>query len=199
MRYEPTPPDYLGVLRTPGGIPFAKEYQRTDENMLTAFNFVPHCTEFIVEWSFGKVYPPQAGATLAGQMIWYGMNSTSTPGVYPYSDTRIPGLPVYSAYAMPYRKLDGTIATRPVNVNVIHGPLAPPLGNGSPHEYYYFGHVDPTYSPPANDAAAPPSVPWPWPRLIRITMSIVDPSDPLREQTYQFVFEVHTNPDDKQF
>lgn len=37
------------------------------------------------------------------------------------------------------------------------------------------------------------TLPWPWPRLIRVTFSLTDPSDPTTEQTYQFVFPI--NPD----
>ena len=36
----------------------------------------------------------------------------------------------------------------------------------------------------------PATIPWAWPKLLRITISLVDPTDPLREQTFQFIIEV---------
>lgn len=69
-----------------------------------------------------------------------------------------------------------------------------------------FGYVDPTfaYHPPATGVGSagssehdratrpdePTSVACPWPKLIRVTVSLVEPSDPLSEQTYQFIFRV---------
>jgi len=64
--------------------------------------------------------------------------------------------------------------------------------DGRPHVemYSYFGWVDPFYDPTVFGAGAPKSVEWPWPRLIRVTMRLADPVDPLIEETFQFVFEV---------
>ncbi len=67
----------------------------------------------------------------------------------------------------------------------------------------YFGYVDPSFNPePGSQAGyrvgaldAPtdskvPTLPWAWPKLLRVTMTLVDPSDPAIEQTYQWIFEV---------
>jgi type II secretory pathway pseudopilin PulG len=71
--------------------------------------------------------------------------------------------------------------------------------------YSLFGYVDPTfwYRDPAWAAAGsagapylerqpgePDSAAWVWPKLIRVTMTLVDPSEPLREETFQFIFSV---------
>ncbi len=92
MRYEPSPPDFLGVLSgsaTPG---FAKEYQRTDQTMLSASNFAPGCSEFIVEWSFGVAYPPSDNRGRAGQLMWHGMQRAA--GVTPHRSARLRRPPV---------------------------------------------------------------------------------------------------------
>src|SRR4030095_4224957 len=57
-----------------------REYRKTDELMLTASNFVPHGTEFIVEWSCGHAYPTTTPAPpwmppgQGGQLIWHGLD-----------------------------------------------------------------------------------------------------------------------------
>ena len=62
-----------------------------------------------------------------------------------------------------------------------------------------FGNGDMWYDvpPPGNttstekaDPREPGTVPWPWPKMVRITISIADPSEPMREQTFQFVVEI---------
>lgn len=67
----------------------------------------------------------------------------------------------------------------------------------------YFGYMDPSFNPePGSQAGykvgvldAPkdskvPTLPWAWPKLLRVTMTLVDPSDPAIEQTFQWIFEV---------
>lgn len=60
--------------------------------------------------------------------------------------------------------------------------------------YTTFGYVDPSFAPgqgPLTRNNQPATMPVPWPKLIRVTMSLVDPGDPpSAEQTYQFIFEV---------
>jgi prepilin-type N-terminal cleavage/methylation domain-containing protein len=70
--------------------------------------------------------------------------------------------------------------------------------------YSCFGYVDPTfgYIPPRGTPGnngpepvtprpgEPQSVSVPWPKLIRVTISLVEASEPLKEQTYQFIFEL---------
>src|SRR5690606_13906534 len=74
MRCELAPPNLLGL--NAAGLPDStnwtfRDERRMDQLMLTASNFVPHCTEFMVEWSFGL--PAQTtGSTLTGELQWYG-------------------------------------------------------------------------------------------------------------------------------
>jgi hypothetical protein len=187
IRCEPSPPDLLGV-RGSGGLPYNREYKRTDQNMLSSFNFVPHCTEFIVEYSFGKVYPPTH--IRAGQLIWHGMNTPERPDVRPYRDPANNGWDIYN---MPYRNANGSQGTWQVKLDTIRIPTAP-FGGGRPPEYSYFGYVDPSYRPV--NAGDPETIAWAWPKLIRVTISLVDPTDPLTEQTYQFIFTTPGNPED---
>ena len=96
--------------------------------------------------------------------------------------------------------------TWPVNPELIHGRRTSeedkPLTS-------YFGYFDPTFNPdlrgdtpnsgPDGDVeddgdALSPTLPWAWPELIRITLTLTDPIDPTFEQTFQFVFETPGNP-----
>jgi len=73
----------------------------------------------------------------------------------------------------------------------------------------FFGYFDPTFDPtnidgvaPAddngdgvlnndpNDALNASTMPWAWPKLIRITVSLVDPAEPGLEETFQYVLEI---------
>jgi prepilin-type N-terminal cleavage/methylation domain-containing protein len=84
-------------------------------------------------------------------------------------------------------------------------------------QYSYFGYFDPTYSLNLNDQSvlqresvvdvnrngrydpeqgdvirSPESLPWPWPTMLRITVTLADPADPRIEQTFQFVLRLPT-------
>lgn len=264
VRYELTPPNLLGNIESPSGNVYDKDYYRSDQMMLTASNFVPGCTEFIVEWSFGKAYPSTDTQGRAGQLIWHGLERragvTSTGqaayAALPYGD---PISNNADLYQMPYRRMDGTTGYWPPlpdedtttvanpapgvrhNVNLLR--IYNPFGGSNTPEYSYFGYVDPSYrmrslwtdsdgdgffdsgeayedlnnngrrdTSPAEIAEAiigngdmwydpnvngerpdprePGSIPWAWPRLVRFTISLADPTDPLREQTFQFVVEI---------
>jgi type II secretory pathway pseudopilin PulG len=273
MRYELTPPNYLGNLGTTNGAVYDKDYYRVDQGMLTASNFVPGCTEFIVEWSFGKAYPAGDPQGRDGQLIWHGLarpagvTPTGQPAyaALPYGDVANSGADLF---LMPYRRNNGTTGywpplftedissgstpSFPVNrallttnqINVIR-QVANPFGPAPANivEYSYFGYVDPTYrlrsawtdldndgvfdageafedtdadgnrdatdepilgngdmwfdpsvAGEVPDPNEPGTIPAPWPRLIRITLSLADPADPLREQSFQFVVEVPEGP-----
>ena len=53
MRGEPDPPAYFTTLSD--GDSLAASIRRADKKMLTSSVFLPRCTEFIVEWSFGEL------------------------------------------------------------------------------------------------------------------------------------------------
>ncbi|MEO0513053.1 MAG: type II secretion system protein [Planctomycetota bacterium] len=52
-RFEPAPPGFYRNLQDSGD-PLVSQVFRSDKAVLTASNFGPRCTEFIVEWSFGE-------------------------------------------------------------------------------------------------------------------------------------------------
>ncbi|MEO0716958.1 MAG: hypothetical protein AAFY58_08210 [Planctomycetota bacterium] len=67
-----------------------------------------------------------------------------------------------------------------------------PLPFGTGPATATFGFIDPTF----NSATADDLVmPWPWPKLIRVTVTIADEIDPTIEQTFQFVLEAPGTPD----
>lgn len=57
----------------------------------------------------------------------------------------------------------------------------------------YFGYYDPTFAPDVT-SGDPPSLPWPWPKMIRVTFTLTDPNDPSIEQSFQYVFNVPPDP-----
>ncbi|MBL8764030.1 MAG: type II secretion system protein [Phycisphaerae bacterium] len=183
MRAEPSPPDYLGVGLSSGG---QFDYQRSDQMALCAFNLLPRCSEFIVEWSFGD--------TAGGQPIWHGLprrvdanNDGKIDQLDPLvADSYVNG-PVFNQQ---WVDANNMLQTRAVPNGLIHG--AKNVTTGAVQFFSYFGYLDPTYS--AVNASDPETMPWAWPSLVRITISLVDPSDPGLEQTYQYILNTPGNP-----
>lgn len=85
MRYEASPPDLfdrarLAVVSNPERDP---SVLRADQLMVASSVFVPRCTDFVVEWSFGSVdNQPQPGQTAlprrsdsptVGRTLWHGL------------------------------------------------------------------------------------------------------------------------------
>lgn len=225
MLYAPTPPDFTGNVSNGGPWNDDEPFRQQDQAMLSASNFVVGCTEFVVEWSWGDVYPMESNNANAvtgrvGQLIWHGLPRWDDLN----GDGRInTGEPVFAA---PYRNQDFTGSgswdpglgydrysyavssnvIRNVRSTLIHWPTT--VGSqderGQPSTlpapgvplYSFFGYIDPTYQRPFNTttnepfAGAPETIDWPWPKLLRFTITIVDPVDPTIEQTFQFVVEV---------
>lgn len=212
MRCELNPPDYLGSIGASGsqGIAFgdAESWRRTDQVMLTSSNFVPGCSDFIVEWSFGQVITHDMDANERGKLIWHGLKRDNADGsdVQPYLNPDITDNDVLDAHrrllAIP--SVSGAVA--PLLYRVPHDLIQyTPAGMDRDTTLYScFGYVDPFW--PYHNAAGAlatsaqdratlmalygQTIPWAWPKLIRITMTLADPNDPNIEQTYQFVFEV---------
>jgi hypothetical protein len=77
----------------------------------------------------------------------------------------------------------------------------------------YFGFSDPTFipdknadgelswvppttaTPPTPIDSATPTIPWAWPKLVRVTIGLADPTDLSIEQRFQFVFELPPSPE----
>lgn len=211
MRAEPVPPDYLGTIGASGfqGQAFGdtQSWRRTDQTMLAASNFVPGCSEFVVEWSFGQVYPDD-DSDRRGQLIWHGMRRASADGgtVLPYLDQSISNNALQEAQRrivpIPPVSGSGNVFRHRVAPELIH--YVPAGADRNRTLYSCFGYVDPFW--PYHNAAGQDttdqnvraqimsqygqSIPWAWPKLLRITMTLADPNDPNLEQTYQFVLEV---------
>lgn len=220
MRYEPAAPDYFAPLTQspyyadPNGI--KGDWGRADQVMLSSSNFLPHCSEFIVEWSFGKVWAPLNpqspgwDADQSGKVIWHGLTR-------PLADDPVKGLKkgqlahiydpadavngIHDEFRIPYRRNDGALGEYLITKRRIHGlQFVVPPGLTAPLTSY-FGYTDPQFSPDRNnnnsvidpDDAVSSSIDWAWPKLIRITISLADPNDPSVEQTFQFVFDAPGN------
>ncbi|MCC6970434.1 MAG: hypothetical protein IT434_09450 [Phycisphaerales bacterium] len=183
LRYEPAATNYIGVLTSYNTPAKAGEgaYRRADQMMLTASNFVPNCSEFIVEWSFGDVDPD------TNDILWHGIErlaDTDGDGVANDGDRAlaVPYPLTYKkktqSYTNRYTKFDGTWATYSVPATLIYNRNATPLSEVS--QTAYFGYLDPTKTD---------SAPWPWPKLIRVIFTLADPNDAGVQQTFQFLFE----------
>ncbi len=216
VRAEALPPDYLGTIGASGveGQAFqeTQPWRRTDQTMLTASNFVPGCSEFIVEWSFGNVYTDAADPDLRGQIIWHGLERDVADGtqVLPYLGNLLtdPQDRAAQQYTIDVPSITGAFAAFRYRVphELIH--YAPPGTMRDSTLYSCFGYVDPFW--PYHDAGGVDlntaaeraqilgqygqSIPWAWPKLIRITITLSDPNEPNVEQTYQYVLEVPKRP-----
>lgn len=214
MRYEPGPTDFLGATAPLN--PVVASFRVADQSMLSASNFLPRCTEFIVEWSFGKVYPidpgePGYNAARAGQLIWHGRERTITT---PSGQTQVAARygvnnQLLDLVELPYRlrtpqPQGRTYGSYPVAPGLIHASNTGPTGPTPPlseNVYSFFGYTDPTFNPDdpdgnpnTPDEALAGSIAWAWPKLIRVTMTIGHPTDPDIEESFEFVFETPGNP-----
>lgn len=221
MRFEYEPP-LLAIMDqdlASGSAEFReleRAYRQIDQEMLTSSVFVPACTEFIVEWSYGLI-DDVPGSPTFGQLVWYGLpryEDINGNGQYdvgtdvivaqpftgvPAEDVlpRLTGRPAseYAGNFYPTRDL--------INMGLPPAPLQP----DGQTEVSLFGYFDPgpltpngdpddsswqndpfTTDPPVDNPAD--DRPWLWPTMIRITMTIADRTDPTVEQTYQVVFDV---------
>lgn len=198
MRYQEGPTltdsydgyDDLVGTRTLGANRVAEAiYLRRDQLMLQSPVFLARCSEFQVEWTFGEV-----GAD--DSMIWYGGNE----------DTDRDGrreITMYTPLAneagafRPFEQmtsLPNTVRQHAVGRNLIYGD-----GVGIDADTRervltaHFGYADPTFTP-ASESDAIQTVPWAWPKAIRVTLRIADQRDPSLEESFQFVFQTPGTP-----
>jgi hypothetical protein len=107
--------------------------------------------------------------------------------------------------SVPFTLVNGNSAGWAVNEQLIHGwgfNVAQQTGNPGEPLTSYFGYIDPQFNPdltnngrlddPGDSRVT--TLPCPWPKLIRVTLSLADPNDPSTEQTFQFVFDVPARP-----
>lgn len=261
MRVEPQPVDLIGTLgnelRSVAGGSVQPDQQialeRMDQLMLAGNGFLPHCSEFIVEWSFGLVDP------IRKETIWYGPTSRYDSN----GDGTVDPADSYGSLSYPFNVLSPTQAAEVYSVRVprlpaklLDSPSAQPIAEASlPDSARYFDHVvtprliygynpssaeisttahfgyaDPTYkqdvlrwssssrnfvSAPLGDGIkdyghqvdvngngtievrevfpgepAATTIPWAWPKMVRVTITLSDATEPAVENTFQFVFSL---------
>lgn len=206
IRYEPGPTNFVGAITT--GTPVEKAYRRIDQLALCANNFVPGCTEFILEYSFAD---SDNGAGGTQELIWHGLSrQTDSDGdgqlttadrfvALPYPDFCLPnGTVVQRPVTLRYATRSGATYNYLIRKNLLYNNAAA----NTISETAYFGYIDPMINP---DRTNPPNgnnsvlddeddangvVPWPWPKLVRVTMTLTDPANPTSEETFQFVFRI---------
>ncbi len=212
VHYEPTMPDYVGMMKNfeasgTTGIGRVREaFRLADQQQISSDVFIPNCTEFIVEYSFGQV-DEDPNSPMYGQLIWFGLNrtldidnNTASNGnevqvvapypFYSYVDASGNNAVVPRPYAEPYFKANDPPDNPSGSVNLSQRLLYTGSVNNGVLPYplvAHFGYTDPLYQPSSSED--PPSVLWPWPKLIRVTMTLADPRDPTIEKTFQFVFQ----------
>lgn len=214
MHVEPSPPELLTVLDPDEYAPETLEAadRLNEQLMLTASNLGVHVGDFMVEWTFGQTYlsaPYDATDPRNGEMIWYGGhtlidrfgNDELADDVvfseYRSDDLFSPEQPVLAFDSLTGARIERATGGRNdhlVRDFLIHGPRGTEDINSDgdldrPNPMYsYFGWDDPTYRPLNDDEVA--SVPWAWPKMLRITVSLIDSADPTIEQSFQFVIEL---------
>lgn len=167
-----------------------RAFAEANQEMLGSSIFVPRCTEFIVEWSFGFTkYGLPVGDSEFKEVIWYGLPrfDRDTNGDGSFNNADRPSTRLYGP-----RGLDSN--PNPANGEPrLAGPprsiiagVNPFSGSDAFVEAACFGFVTDPSNPGGLDAGAY----WPWPKLIRITMTLGDPTDRDVEETYQIIFEV---------
>lgn len=168
-----------------------RTYAEADQEMLGSSVFVPRCTEFIVEWSMGFI-----DRTITNpldpeykRMLWYGLpramdendDGNFDPSRELYADRYLPR----DLNSLPNgEEKNKQIATEKWMSELVMGHNAA-LQRDT--EISMFGYQ---YSNPDGAFASDPVQPWPWPKFIRITISIADANDITLERTFQMVFEI---------
>lgn len=219
LRYLPSPADLVPTLARTAANPDDERDRflaRADQLMLSASNFAPRCTEFIVEWTFGAVDED-------GQLVWHGLwrrEDLNRNGQFDDNEFLVRPYPFAAdgtefevSQNLSFNLLTGVPLPIPVSSRLIHGEVGMAVSRASGESALldsFFGYTDPTIpvdtsllagssdsngdGDPLNDALdvsrASQVVPWRWPELIRVTMSLADPQEPTIETTFQFVFGV---------
>ncbi len=93
-------------------------YERCDQMMLVGSNFLPRCSEFAVDWSFGKT------DAITHELIWHGPASRYDSN----GDGVIDGNDRYAVLPYPYNAL----AANPANSPAIYTVPVPRLGYDAP-------------------------------------------------------------------
>jgi len=203
VRAEPQPTGLFDALRGATTTGIEKAYRRADQLMLSSQNFLPHCSDLTIEWSFGAT-------DVNGQIVWHGprraldANGNGLPDageptlVLPYPDVATGGTAPFSIrFPVVGSPNPGT---HTYSQRLIYGFTPAPDASVITS---YFGYFDPTFIPPIDgngdgipDAGQPAVgvVPWPWPRMIRVSVTLADAQDPTIENTFQYIFTTPGDP-----
>lgn len=285
IRVEDSAPNPLGI-----GVNASSDAQReafrADQHMLASNGIVPHCTEFIVEWSYGEQVPPDSGAARVvpagevGRVKWFGLqraaaaaqvNSGASSIVEPYpryvEETGVQSVLFFNTRTPVVDPSSGALLTARY---FPYFQMSQPPTNDPRVQYSFFGFNDPFWPPAdvlkptpnpqpttpvtnytvptgglwsldfvdtASDAAqfeganltagtrvnnvpllardvnfngayepqlgevlnVPETLPWKWPKLLRVTVTIADPVDPSFERTFQFIYDLPSEPMSQRF
>lgn len=169
-----------------------RAYAEANQEMLGSSIFVPRCTEFIVEWSYGFVDQGVTNPALPAykQLIWYGIprftNDTNNDGFIGPGDS-----PTSQLYSI---RTDAQAGREPITNHereqggagkIVSGRSGPITSGTDIVEAATFG-----FATQPGSAASPEGAEWPWPKLVRITMTLGDPNDRDVEETYQIILEI---------
>jgi len=166
-----------------------RAYAQADQEMLGSSVFLPRCTEFVVEWSYGFVNPliTDPADPQYKKVIWYGLDrwiDANDDGlIETNADPFAPEVGEDHRVARAYmNRPTGGLADidRGPPMQLIVGREFVVIGGGTPAgpEIATFGYPDQS----GND--------WKWPKFIRVTLSLADPTDPTIEESFQMVFEI---------
>ncbi|MDF1808486.1 MAG: hypothetical protein P1U42_02210 [Phycisphaerales bacterium] len=175
-----------------------RAYAEANQEMLGSSVFVPMCTEFIVEWSYGFVNNNITNPSSPNfkKMLWYGLDryiDSDKSGTLDQSDQRtaMPYTPRRAGEAGTDPALNrtrelGTDAKLIVGVDrlMVPGGNPPPLSPDT-IEIATFGFNDPRGTVDPTDDTI-----WQWPKFVRVTMTLADPSERDIEETIQVIFEL---------
>lgn len=222
VRFEDVPPRvYAGDGTIPGDDDQRRQIaiEQADQEMLASSVFVPRCTEFIVEFSFGIVNRDTADPNY-GQQIWHGLRRSDTTGRVivdgfgpqynsfdlvdqsqfnndRYAIRGALGADAFEDGNQPQNPIPGAIDQEIIELVrlVQRFPIDGNPDDDNIAEYAFgYSYRDWNTDTDGDGAAAGDDDDverdWPWPRMVRVTMRFVDPADLEDEQTFQFEFRV---------
>jgi hypothetical protein len=167
---------------------------RSDRQAVASGALLTNCTEFVVEWTFGKT-------DTNGELVWHGPpRRGATVAPYPAG---VGG--AYEQLASQATVNGRLVVSSPLQPLVVYGEVVPDVGLAAWQRSTLtstFGFRDPTFDPNLDPTTPtwsdpqdlPDLMPWPWPTQIRVRVSVTDPLDPTseNEQTFEYVFAVPT-------
>lgn len=199
IRYEDIPTrllyDQTDFANTDRGR-LERAYAEANQEMLGSSVFVPRCTEFIVEWSYGFVDHSRAVTDPQFKQIqWYGLErfvDSDNDGIIEFNGDDQRAATRYFNRGLTQAGNDPSRSDLPrprgASSWLVTG-VAPLSGSQPDVEAACFGFA----THPGADVASGQTIEggaWPWPKLIRITMTLGDPTDREVEETYQVIFEI---------